>query len=66
MNASILQTTEEITVTIREEDYAYTGRLAGLALKRNGAVRYVVEDHLGRLFIHSARQLGVPEGWMPT
>ena len=66
MNASILTTTEEIEVNVQGSDYAYNGWLVGIAIKRSGQVRYIVEDVNGRLFIHNARQLGVQEGWMPS
>ena len=33
--------------------------------RQSGAIRYVVEDNNGRLFIHNAKQLGKQEGWMP-
>ena len=65
MNASILQTTEEIKVTVTTDDYSFTGVLVGIAITRSGKIRYVVEDDEGRLFIHTAEHLGVGEGWMP-
>ena len=38
----------------------------GLVIKRSGvAIRYVIEDDNGRLFIHNAAQIGKQEGWMP-
>jgi len=66
MNAAVLQLTHEVKVTVSGGDYTYAGTLAGLVFKRSGAIRYVVEDDNGRLFIHNARQLGKAEGWMPT
>ncbi len=55
----------ETNVTVTATDYSYTGRLAGLAWKKSGALRYVVEDGSGRLFIHNAKQIDRPDGWMP-
>ena len=52
-------------VTVTANDYSYQGWLAGLAIKQSGAIRYVVEDDCGRLFIHNASQLGKQEGWVP-
>jgi hypothetical protein len=51
------------TVHVTGSDYAYDGWLVAIFPKRSGAVRYVVEDTNGRLFIHNAKQLGVEEGW---
>ena len=36
-------------------DYTYRGRPVCVFRKRSGMIRCVVEDALGRLFIHSAR-----------
>jgi hypothetical protein len=55
----------EIAVEVQSADYNYSGRLAGIAIKKSGAVRYVVEDANRRLFIHNARQIGRDEGWVP-
>jgi hypothetical protein len=55
----------ETVLGVQGSDYAYAGRLAGLAWKQSGALRYVVEDANGRLFIHNAKQIGKPEGWTP-
>jgi DNA-directed RNA polymerase subunit L len=65
MSASILHTTEEVAVTVKGEDYTYEGVLVGIIIKRNGKIRYVIEDESGRLFIQNAKQIGVNEGWMP-
>ena len=65
MSPSVLQVTPPQRVTVTGNDYIYQGWLAGLAIKRSGAIRYVVEDDCGRLFIHNASQLGKQEGWMP-
>jgi hypothetical protein len=46
-------------------DYEYDGTLRGIAVKVSGAVRYIIEDDNRRLFIHSAKQIGVSEGWLP-
>jgi len=66
MNAALLQLTHTVEVTVKGGDYTYKGTLAGMAVKRSGVIRYVVEDDSGRLFIHSAQQLGKEEGWMPS
>jgi hypothetical protein len=65
MSASYLQTTPPIRVTVIANDYSYEGWLAGIAIKRSGAVHYIVEDDNGRLFIHNAAQIGKGEGWVP-
>ena len=52
-------------VTVTGNDYIYQGWLAGLVIKQSGAIRYVVEDDCGRLFIQNASQLGKQEGWVP-
>lgn len=45
-------------VRVRANDYAYNGRVAVVFPKiGSGAVRCVVEDDCGRLFIHNARQI---------
>jgi hypothetical protein len=54
-----------IPVTVTARDYHYEGRLAGVVWKASGAIRYVIEDAQGRLFIHNAEQLGEAEGWVP-
>jgi hypothetical protein len=59
------QAGEDIPITVKAADYNYEGRLAGVALKRSGAVRYIVEDASRRLFIHNHFQIGVAEGWLP-
>lgn len=61
----LLDLPSELTLSVQSEDYSYVGRLAGLAWKRTGKLRYVVEDDNGRLFIQSARQIGKAEGWTP-
>jgi hypothetical protein len=66
MAATYLQTTETVHVTVTGSDYTYSGTLAGIAIKRNGEIRYVVEADDGSLFVHSAKQLGKDEGWLPT
>lgn len=38
-------------------DYAFEGTVQGIVVKRSGAVRYVVEDDRGVLFIFSANKL---------
>jgi hypothetical protein len=53
------------TVHVTGSDYSYDGWLVAFFAKRSGAIRYVVEDINGRLFIHNAKQLGVEEGWRP-
>jgi hypothetical protein len=54
-----------IELTVQAIDYSYQGRLAGVAFKISGAIRYAVEDDNGRLFIHNAAQIGKEEGWLP-
>jgi hypothetical protein len=56
----------EHPVTVNASDYRYEGRLAGIAVKASGAIRYVVEDRNRRLFIHNAVQIGAEEGWLPN
>lgn len=55
----------DIPIKVSASDYNYDGRLAGIAVKRSGAVRYIVEDQNRRLFIHNHFQIGVEEGWQP-
>lgn len=38
-------------------DYRYEGVVVGIVVKRSGAVRYVVEDDRGLLFIFNGGQL---------
>lgn len=51
----------EKCVRVTAGDYAYEGWLTGLTIKRSAAIRATVEDHNGRLFIHSARHLELIE-----
>lgn len=44
-------------VKITASDYQYDGWLVATIIKRKGALRVVVEDENGRLFIHNAGQL---------
>lgn len=44
-------------VKVTANDYSYYGWVNGLVRKRSGAVRAVVEDDNGRLFIHNVNQL---------
>jgi hypothetical protein len=55
----------DVKITVQASDYHYEGRLAGIAVKKSGAIRYVVEDFNRRLFIHNHFQIGVEEGWLP-
>ena len=48
---------KEWPVTVHGGDYKYEGWLVSHFFKRSGAVRFVVEDCNGRLFIHSASQI---------
>jgi hypothetical protein len=48
-------------VRVQGSDYAYAGELVGMAIKKSGAIRYIVEDHNGRLFVHNGKQLGLEE-----
>jgi hypothetical protein len=58
--------TNAVSVHVRGSDYSYDGFVVGIAVKmKSGAWRYIVEDESGRLFIHNAEQLGMPEGWTP-
>jgi hypothetical protein len=66
MAATYLQTSPPVRVTVTGGDYTYSGTLAAVVIKRSGAIRYVIEDDNGRLFIHNARQLGHDEGWLPV
>lgn len=63
--ASIKLAAMFLPVHITANDYEYDGYLAAVFRKRSGAVRYIVEDDKGRLFVHNAKQLGVEEGWWP-
>lgn len=47
----------EFMVCVKANDYAYSGRLAGLTIKESGAILATVEDSNGRLFIHNASQI---------
>lgn len=53
-------------VVVTAADYLYTGWLVSVFVKRSGAVRAVVEDVNGRLFVHNAKQLGIPEEFLST
>ena len=44
-------------VTKSGGDYRYEGHVVGVVVKLSGAVRYVVEDDRGMLFIFNGRQL---------
>lgn len=44
-------------VIVTAKDYAYEGAIVSVFPKRKGAVRCVVEDDNGRLFIHNAEQI---------
>jgi len=46
---------DEVTKT--GGDYSYSGRVVGRLVKKSGAVRWVVEDDRGLLFIFNASQL---------
>jgi hypothetical protein len=54
-----------IEVAVEAVDYSYAGTLVGIAFKRSGRIRYIVEDLEGRLFVHNASQINKPEGWLP-
>jgi hypothetical protein len=66
MAAFILRTTEEVRVTVKGRSYVFEGTLAGVAVKKDGKIVYVIEDNNGHLSIHSAKQINVSEGWLPT
>jgi hypothetical protein len=66
MAAIYLQTSAPVRVTVTTTDYTYSGTLAGIVTKRDGAIRYVIEDDNGHLSVHTAKQLGHDEGWLPT
>jgi hypothetical protein len=55
----------QIELMVVANDYSYRGHLVGVAFKRSGVFRYVVEDDNGRLFVHSAVHIGKEEGWLP-
>ena len=65
MNPSMLQVDPPVRLTVTGNDYSYEGWVAGVVIKRSGAIRYVIEDDNGRLFIHNATQIGKTEGWLP-
>ena len=65
MNPSVLQVSPPVRLTVTGNDYSYEGWLASVVIKRSGAIRYVIEDDNGRLFIHNAGQIGHKEGWLP-
>lgn len=44
-------------VYVYGSDYTYIGRVVSVFYKQSGALRCVVEDDNGRLFIHNAQQL---------
>jgi hypothetical protein len=46
-------------VRVKANDYSYDGWLVGGAIKRSHALRALVEDEHGRLFVHNAGQLTV-------
>ena len=49
---------------VTANDYSYIGRIVSVFTKQRGAIRCVVEDDNGRLFIHNASQissLNIPE-----
>lgn len=54
-----------VPVHVTGSDYEYDGTLRAVVVKGSGTIRYVVEDSSGRLFIHNAKQLGQPDGWVP-
>lgn len=62
---AFIQTPGEVQISVNASDYQYEGRLAGIAVKASGAVRYVIEDANRRLFIHNHHQIQKPEGWLP-
>jgi len=61
MNPSMLEVTPPVRLTVTGRDYSYDGWLAGVVIKRSRAIRYVVEDDHGRLFIQNAQR-----GWSPV
>jgi hypothetical protein len=48
-------------ITVVAADYSYNGKIVSVFRKTSKAVRAVVEDDNGRLFIHNAKQLGMGE-----
>jgi hypothetical protein len=52
-------TCHPVPVRVQGGDYAYDGWLVGLARKRSGVMRGIVEDANGRLFIHNRDQITV-------
>ena len=65
MNPSMLEVSPPVRLTVHGSDYSYDGWVQGIVIKRSGAIRYVIEDDNGRLFIHNAKQSGRAEGWLP-
>lgn len=49
-------------VKVIKRDYSYNGYISGLVIKRSGAIRTVIEDDCGRLFIHNASELEEIDG----
>ena len=52
---------DSVPIRVKANDYSYDGHLVNVFLKRSGALRCVVEDDNGRLFIHNAGQLVNPD-----
>ena len=46
-----------LKVKIKANDYSYEGWVVCTFAKRSGAIRLVVEDENGRLFIHNPSQV---------
>lgn len=53
----VLNNAATVRVRVTKRDYVYDGYIAGLVIKQSGAIRTVVEDNCGRLFIHNAAEL---------
>lgn len=53
----VLNNAATVKVRVTKRDYSYDGYIVGLILKQSGAIRTVVEDNCGRLFIHNSTEL---------
>ena len=65
MNPSMVEITPPCRLTVIATDYSYEGWLVGVVIKRSCAIRCVVENDNGRLFIHNEKQIGHSKGRLP-
>lgn len=61
MQLLMLDTIPPSPVHVTANDYEYDGWIIALGKKRSGAIRCVVEDEHGRLFIHNSGQISARE-----